>query len=116
MSSARVRFALLLAALTAPVACAASPDPACHVGADCASGVCNADGTCGADPTASTSSSGSGGASSSSTGGGGAGGSGGTGGEGAGGSPGCVANKDGLIDRAEVPLGPGLHATFKVAE
>src|SRR6185369_4022284 len=28
----------------------------------------------------------------------------------------CSPNQDGSITRAEVPLGPGLHATFEVAE
>jgi hypothetical protein len=39
-----------------------------------------------------------------------------TGAETDGGSPGvCVPNKDGVIERAEMPLAAGLHATYKVA-
>jgi hypothetical protein len=93
-------------------ACSSSSSRQCNVGADCVSGACNADGTC--LPPSSTDG-GNDGASSE-------GGSGGTdGGTVKDGSydfdagPGCMANKDGLITHDEVPLGPGLKATFQVA-
>ncbi|APR79987.1 Hypothetical protein A7982_05334 [Minicystis rosea] len=106
-----------LAALSATACTTYNEAPKCVVGADCASGICNANGTCADAPT------GSGGA-------GGTGGTSGTGGEatssttassssggGAGGSaPSCSPNNDGVITRQEVPLAAGLHATFRVAD
>jgi hypothetical protein len=110
--------------------CSAPTGPQCRVGADCASGVCSGTGHCMED--AGGGSGGSAGGSSSTGGGGGAGGAagstgggtatgGGTGGAAgsgggaAGGSTSCLPNHDGTITRAEVPLGPGFHATFEVA-
>ncbi len=106
---------LAAAALLATVcgACSSSSSRQCNVGADCISGACNADGTCVAP-------------SSTDGGGDGASGEGGPGGADGGGSvkdgsfdfdagPGCTANKDGVITHDEVPLGPGLKATFLIA-
>lgn len=111
-------LALVFAGGAALAACAESDSVKCKVGADCASGICNADGTCEPESSSTTSDGGSGGsgAGSSSGGSGGAtsnGGTGGTGGDG--GSGACPANQDGTITAAEVPLGPGLSAKFKVA-
>ena len=79
-------------------ACASGGEQACLVGADCPSGVCDEDGTCAA----------------------GAPDGGGAGidadpGDGDGGPIGCTANLDGVIERSEVPIGPGLTARFRVA-
>lgn len=98
------------AAAAAVLACSSAPDVACHVGADCASGVCRSDGTC-APPDTADASSGPDAAND------------------AGGDAsqlqdaqksdapvtGCVPNNDGTITAAEAPLGPGLHAKFRVA-
>lgn len=123
---------LRLSALLVFTACSAAPMPQCRTGADCASGVCSRDGMCvgntgggegggsggsGGSATGGSTGSGGGGAGtggnggSSSGGGTGVGGSGGSGGTG----PSCLPNNDGTITRMEVPLGPGFHATFKVA-
>ncbi len=94
-------------------ACSSSSSRQCNVGADCASGACNADGTC--VPPSSTDGGKDGAAAE-----GGAGSS-----DGGGGAtdasfdfdagPGCKADKDGIITHDEVPLGPGLKATFIIA-
>lgn len=111
----------LVACATAFAACTSSSDRACTVGAECASGVCRGDGTCaplagdggvGADGGVST------------------GDGGGTAQDGApsdggaatdapvqtDGSAACLPNHDGTILRGEVPLGPGLHAKYLVAQ
>lgn len=115
-------FALLLAGGAALAACAESDAVNCKIGADCASGICNADGTC-APATTTTSSdggsagsgaSGGSGGSGASTSSGGAGGAGGSGGSG-GGSGVCSPDDNGTITAAEVPLGPGFSAKFKVS-
>jgi hypothetical protein len=108
----------LVAASALSTACAAGGDfAACTVGSDCASGICNSDGTCAdAETSAASSGSGAGGPASSSTDGttttSATTGSGG----GAGGSNVCSPNDDGVVTRAEVPLAPGLHATFRATE
>lgn len=102
-------------------ACSASSDTGapCNVGADCASGVCQADGTCaqstsatgtggGGGSASTTSSSGAGGATSTST-------SSSTSSSSSG-SQVCAPNDDGVITRQEQPLGPGLHATMRIAD
>lgn len=116
-----------LIALFLLCACSAPMAPECRTGADCASGVCSRDGTCmrTTDGGAGGGSAGSGGSEGGGVGGGGTAGSGGSsagggsagsGGAGGGGTgPSCLPNNDGTITRAEVPLGPGFHATFKVA-
>lgn len=92
--------------------CAASSGPACRVGADCASGACGLDGQCvpamktdsGAQNDAATD------AADDAT------------NEAGGDAPsdapivGCSPNHDGTIEAKEVPLGPGLKATFRVAK
>ena len=111
MPAALRLYPILLAALAA---CADGEDRVCNSDADCASGICRVDGTCEPVP-----------------------------GEDAGpredapaddggarldtgpatdtgtipdaALPGCVPNRDGVIDRAEVPLEAGLRATFRVA-
>ena len=99
-------------------------EPACRVGADCASGVCLRDGTCqqpalagGADAGGGGATGGGGGGSAGGGSGGGQGGAtgGGTGGGSDGGQPSCTPNADGTITRAEVFTQAGLHATFKVS-
>jgi hypothetical protein len=88
----------------------------CHVGADCASGACGSNGQCVA-------------ASSSGGGGGGEGGAppieagaeasvegGVEASAGEGGSSGCKPNNDGTITRDEVPMMPGLHGSFLIAQ
>ncbi len=92
------RTAALLLLPLATFACAVYSPPVCHVGADCASGVCDADGTCGAGAA-----SGTGGSTTESS-------------SSAGGSGVCQPNHDGVITRQEVPLQPGLHANFRAAE
>lgn len=109
-----------LALVAALAACAESDSVKCKVGADCASGICNADGTCEPESSSTTSDGGTGGSGAgSSSGGGGTGGTtsnGGTGGTGGdGGSGACPANQDGTITAEEVPLGPGFSAKFKVS-
>ncbi len=96
-----VRSALSLLVLTVlAAACSVYSNPACRVGADCASGVCDADGMCGVP-----SSGGTGGATTTT----------GTSAS-SGGSATCSPNHDGTITRAEVPIAPGLHSTFLAAE
>jgi hypothetical protein len=132
-SIGRFRFLLLgLSGLVAVLAsCANSDTVHCRVGADCASGICNADGTCAPPETGGAGTGGSGasggsGATGGATGGGGSGGAtggggsggatggGGTGG-GAGGSGTCSPNNDGTITAEEAPFGPGLSAKYRIA-
>jgi hypothetical protein len=115
----------LLAAALALSGCASAGAVQCTVGADCASGVCDADGTCappetsGAGDATSTSSGGGDGGAGSSTASAGQGGAGGTGAatsSGAGGESGvCAPNDDGVITREESPLAAGFHAKYEVA-
>jgi hypothetical protein len=101
------RTAVVLLASLLPVAtfaCAVYTPPVCLVGADCASGICDADGTCGTPATGGAS-----GSSSTHASGSGAG-------NGSGGGGSCQPNNDGVITRQEVPLQPGLHAKFLAAE
>src|SRR5512140_1773629 len=113
-------FVVASAFAALPAACSSSADRACTVGAECASGVCRSDGTCG--PVAAD-----GGIDAAPLGdGGGTQGDGGGAGDGAsstdapvqgdGSSGSCLPNHDGTIVREEVPLGPGLHAKYKVAQ
>jgi hypothetical protein len=106
------------------VAACSPATPACRVGADCASGVCNGDGTCGSssnDDSGTTGGGSSSGGGSANTGGGSGGGTstgGGstsTGGGTADAGATCLPNHDGIITRAEVPLAAGLHATYRIA-
>ncbi len=110
----RAFFAFASFATLSFFGCAASESIACRVGADCASGICGGDGTCAA-PASGTDAGGMG-----------------EGGPTDGGSsdgpvtsndgqaPGdggiCAPNNDGVITSAEAPFGPGLHATFLVAQ
>lgn len=101
-----VRSSLLLFALFSLFGCAAGNDRECTVGADCPSGACTASGMCvkpgtptdarvdSADDAATDSES-----------------------DASEDAPvtGCVPDKDGTITATEVPLGPGLKATFRVA-
>ncbi|MCC6337740.1 MAG: hypothetical protein IT380_27575 [Myxococcales bacterium] len=108
--------------LFACAALAGCPGPSvdCRVGADCASGVCRSDGTC-APVDAGVGGSG-GGETGGGTGGGGSSGGGMGGGSGDGGTPdggtdagmpvGCQPNRDGVVQRSEIFLQPGLRATF----
>jgi hypothetical protein len=104
-------------------ACSPSVSPACRVGADCASGVCESDGTCAplTDGGGGGGATGGGSATGGGTGGGAVGGGagGGTGGGSDGGSGGgaavCTPNHDGTITHDELPLHAGLHGTFEVA-
>ncbi len=102
------KVALLVLSLGVVLAaCSSAPDVACNAGADCASGVCRSDGTCApvagndasppvdASPADATPPSDSGTTDAPVT--------------------GCVPNDDGTITAAEAPLGPGLHAKFRVA-
>jgi len=102
--------AVLGAVLAVFAACSSDDARECRVGADCASGACNADGTCvrtnGAEAGASSSS------------GNPAGDAGDVDADLDGGPmvvTGCVPNKDGTITVDEVRLKAGLHATFQVA-
>ncbi len=113
-----MRLNLVLAFLCLTSACTPK-EVGCHQNADCASGLCRPDGSCAVLDAGSGG--GTGGTGGGSGGGGAAGGSGGAdggmGGAGGGGNigPTCSPNNDGTITRAEMPLGPGLHATFRVA-
>jgi hypothetical protein len=86
-------------------------EPQCKVGADCASGACGVDGKCVAvqppDASASDGSTSEDAAPQHDDGGTEGGGDAST-------TSGCVPNKDGLIDRSEVIIVPGLHAKFRV--
>lgn len=127
----RVAAQQVVVAAVALAACSPAPEPACRVGADCVSGTCRSDGTCAPVADAGVGG-GSGGGSAAGGGGGSAGSGGGTGGAaggvgggsaagggsgGAGGGTGptCSPNNDGTVTRLEMPLGAGLHATFRVA-
>ena len=106
---------LATAALLAIVcgACSSSSARQCNVGADCLSGACNADGTC-VSPSSTD-----GGANDGALGDGAStldgGGTAKDGSYDFDAGPGCKANKDGVITHDEVPLGPGLTATFQVS-
>ena len=99
-------------AIFAGGACSSS-SPQCHVGADCASGACNANGQCVPMTTGGGDSGGAdvgvdaraeaaveGGVEAS---------------PGDDGGSGCKPNNDGTITRAEVPMIAGLHASFLIA-
>lgn len=115
----RALLSVVLAAATLLVGCSETP-VACRVGADCASGVCEADGRCAAPAPDDGGAAGGGGGTSAL--GGGAGGGDATGG----GTPdagpvdagtpvGCQPNHDGVIERGEVYFAPGLRATYLVS-
>ncbi|MEW5737328.1 MAG: hypothetical protein AB1938_00290 [Myxococcota bacterium] len=108
---------------------AACPGPSvdCRVGADCASGVCRSDGTCapvdaGVGGGGGDLGGGAGGGGGGMGGGGGTGGGTGGGAQEDGGTPdagtdagmpvGCQPNRDGVVQRNEIFLQPGLRATF----
>jgi hypothetical protein len=78
----------------------------CRVGADCASGACDSHGRCVPEQTVDASPMMEAAAEASEP--------------DADAQPveagGCVPNGDGKVERAEVPLGPGLHATFRISE
>ncbi|HEY3352634.1 MAG TPA: hypothetical protein VGQ83_05265 [Polyangia bacterium] len=109
---------LLVVALTLVAAACGESTVACRVAADCASGRCGADGRC-LPPAADA------GADAAPPDGAGPADAGAEGGaptdgaapaDGADGAPiVCSPNHDGVIERAEVPLAAGLHATFRVA-
>ncbi len=118
----------LLLALPLTLLACTPPEVGCRVGAECATGVCRSDGTCAPAPKDAGSGGGTGGtggtggvAAGGGAGGGTAAGGGAGGGSAAGGgSPDagpstCTRNFDGTITRAELPLGAGLRATFRVA-
>lgn len=104
----------LLACQLALAGCAAgSPvGSACESGSECESGACN-EGVCvdasGGGAGGGVSAGGEAAGAGSSAGGSSAGGA------GVGGGISCTQNLDGTIERAEVPIAAGLHATFKVA-
>jgi hypothetical protein len=102
------------------LACGGSGDRACVVGADCASGVCIADGTCAVTATGGPEGPGTGTLPDGATVDGATRTDGGAGGDATPGddanAPGCAPNHDGTITRDEVPLGPGLHAKYRVAQ
>lgn len=112
---------LLLAALAAGCSTYGPSSTQCNVGADCASGQCRADGTC---VPVSTGTGGAGGTTGTSQGGGGTTTTSSTSSTSSSsssstttsGSPSCVPDHDGSITRAESPLGPGLKATFEMAD
>lgn len=125
-----VRVVVILSLLGLALAGCPGVEPACRVGADCASGVCRSDGTCvpgvdagGADGSTGGGTGGGGGDGGLDGGGGGAGGGGGGGSGGGGGgdggvdggSVGCLPNGDGMISRSELFTQAGLHATFRVS-
>src|SRR5262245_23161596 len=101
-----MKLSLVFAAAIA-LGCSSTPEVACHAGADCASGICRSDGTCapvettdsGTNPDVTTEKDAATQDASKSD------------------APmtGCVPNNDGTITAAEAPLGPGLHAKFRVA-
>lgn len=118
--------------LSCALAACGGGGPDCRVGADCASGICRSDGSCapladgdgGDDGAADGGLDGGGDAlADAGDGGGDAGDSGGDAGDGGGdagdgggdGSLTCAPDHDGVISRAEVPLRPGLRATFRVS-
>lgn len=92
-------------------ACADTPTRECRVGADCASGICEASGQCTREvisggPEAGTYADGAATEDAPS--------SDAPGDDGA--LPGCKPNKDGTITRDEVPIAAGLHATYKIGK
>ena len=102
-----MKLSLLFASALAVAGCSSSPEAACHVGADCASGICRSDGTCApvqgtdsGEPDTSTPSDASLPTDS-----------------GKSDAPvkGCIPNNDGTITAAEAPLQPGLHAKYRYA-
>ena len=100
--------AFAAAACTALVSACSSGTAQCRVGADCASGACDPSGRCVAAPPQGD----SGATVDASTDEAAAPFDAGTRDAGVG----CVPNHDGVIDRAEVPLAAGLHATYRIAE
>lgn len=109
--------ALLLAVGLVVTGCAAASERECEVGADCPTGACSASGTCvpataptdaGSDTTDDVADAGDAAPPT----------------DGADATPsdtadaptGCLPNGDGTIHAAEIPLGPGLKATFRAAE
>jgi hypothetical protein len=117
LCSATKAWSLACASLLA--ACGGSPRE-CLVGSDCISGECLADDTCAPPSSPDGSVSGSSGGLSTGGGDGSGGSSGGSSGSGstAGGttgSPLCDDSFTGTLTRAQVPVGPGLQATFEVA-
>ena len=96
--------------LAVVLACGSSASVECHVGADCASGACDSQGRCvpvqtkDASPVieASTESGSEAGAPDVDAQAVDAGG--------------CTPDGDGIVQRNEVPLQPGLHGTFRIAE
>lgn len=99
------------ALLAAALAACTGGDPACRVGADCASGVCLSDGTCltpaDADPTAPDAAADQDAAKSADARP--------QGGRDAGPTA-CVPDHDGVVVRDEVVFAAGLSATFRVAQ
>lgn len=102
-----IRSSSFLLALFTTLGCAAGNDRECTVGADCPSGACTASGICvkpgtpadsGLDGAADAAFDSASDASEDVP------------------VTGCVPNKDGTITATEVPLGPGLKATFRVAQ
>lgn len=105
-----MRSFLPLGALLLAVGCSSSPEPQCRVGADCASGICISDGTCApvqppgqdADADAEPEETSTGDDAEPEA-------------EADANPTSCSPNHDGVITREEVPLKPGLHATFAIA-
>ncbi len=109
-------FAPIALVLLALAGCAASPDDACRIGADCPSGACGANGLCvPADDDDGTGAGAGGGMTTTSSGGAG-GESSAVGGGGQGGGGLCPANQDGVIEADELFLAPGLSANLRVAQ
>lgn len=103
---------VVVASLAAVAACSSAAAPQCRVGADCASGACDSSGRC-VPVSASGQDAGDGGDDAS------VGQDAGTDGDAhfAHDAPGgCVADGDGVVQRGEVPLYAGLHASFVIAE
>lgn len=102
-----MKLSLIFASALLAAGCSSSPEAACTVGADCASGICRSDGTCapiqgtdsGNDPDTSTPTDASPNDANKSD------------------APvtGCVPNNDGTITASEAPLQPGLHAKYRYA-
>ena len=107
--------ALVSIALAAFAACSSDPSVTCRVGSECASGACDADGQCVPAPPAPDGSTGDTGAPPSPDGGADAPTTFDTGTPDSP-LPGCSASDAGTITAAQVPLGPGLHAKFLIAE
>lgn len=109
---ARSHVLLLCAALAVGCASGSPVGAACESGSECESGACH-EGVCVEADAGGGDVGGAGGAAAS---GGAAAGGEASGGAGVGGGAVCSPNLDGTIERAEVPIEAGLHATFKVAE